>query len=81
MTCRQRAREQRRAAASGRCAAEVVERVAHVPVDGERTPRHGDWPPLLREFAAQSGSARIYVRELPELSEALAVVVTAYRRR
>ena len=40
-TCRQRAWEQRRAAASGRCAVEVVQRVVRVPVERERTPRHG----------------------------------------
>jgi hypothetical protein len=80
-TCRQRAWEQRRAAASGRCAVEVVERVVRVPVERERTPRHGDWPPLLRELAAQLDSGRIYFRELPELGEAMAAVLTAYRRR
>jgi hypothetical protein len=80
-TCRQRAWEQRRAAASGRCAVEVVERVVRVPVERERTPRHGDWPPLLRELAAQLDSGRIYFRELSELGEAMAAVLTAYRRR
>ena len=80
-TCRQRAWEQRRAAASGRCAVEVVERVVRVPVERERTPRHGDWLPLLHELATQLDCGRIYFRELPELGEALSSVVTAYRRR
>jgi hypothetical protein len=60
---------------------EVVERVVRVPVERERTPRHGDWLPLLDELAAQLDSGRIYFRELPELGEALSSVLTAFRRR
>jgi hypothetical protein len=60
---------------------EVVERVVRVPVERERTPRHGDWPSLLLELVTQLDSGRIYFRELPELGEALSAVLTAYRRR
>jgi hypothetical protein len=69
------------AAASGRCAVEVVERVVHVAVERDRTPRHGDWLPLLHELAAQLDDGRIYVRELGELGDALAGVLAAFRRR
>jgi hypothetical protein len=55
--CRQRAWEQARAAASGRAAVEVVERLVEVPVVRERTPRPGKWPALLRERTAQLDDA------------------------
>jgi hypothetical protein len=80
-SCRQRAWEQRRAAASGRCAVEVVERVVHVAVERERKPRHREWPPLLHELAAQLVAGRIYARDLPDLGDALANVFAAYRGR
>jgi hypothetical protein len=80
-SCRQRAWEQRRAAASGRCAVEVVERVVHVAVERDRTPRHGEWPLLLQELTAQLGAGRIYARDLPELGDALANVLVAFRGR
>jgi hypothetical protein len=80
-SCRQRAWEQRRAAASGLAAVEVVERVVHLPVDHLRMPRHGEWPEVLRELAAQLDTGRIYSRELPELGEALAAVHVAFLRR
>lgn len=80
-SCRQRAWEQRRAAASGRAAVEVVERVVHMPVERIRSPRHGEWLATLQELAAQLESGRIYARELPELGGALAGVLAAYRSR
>ena len=78
--CRQRAWEQARAAASGRAAVQVVERVVHVPVERHSTPRHGDWPGLLRELTAQLDSGRIYPRDLPDLTNALTDLLDAYQR-
>ena len=80
-SCRQRAWEQRRAAASGRSAIEVVERVVHVAVERDRKPRRGDWPALLRDLAAQLDAGTIYARDLPDIGDALAAVLTAYRGR
>jgi len=78
--CRQRAWEQSRAAASGRAAVQVVERVVHVPVERHSTPRHGQWPGLLRELTAQLDSGRIYPRDLPDLTNALTDLLDAYQR-
>ena len=79
--CRQRAWEQSRAAASGRSAVEVVERVVEVPVEREHTPRREEWPTLLRQLTAQLDDGRIYARDLPDLSTALADLVAAFNRR
>jgi hypothetical protein len=81
--CRQRAWEQARAAASGRSAVEVIERVVEVQTEGERTPRREQWPTLLRELTAQLDAGRIYARDLPELALALALeqLATAVQRR
>ena len=81
MTCRQRAWEQRRAAASGRAAIEVVERVIQVPVATTRLPTHGEWATLLRELAVQLDAGRIYQRDCDDLGEALNAVVLAWTRR
>jgi hypothetical protein len=78
-TCRHRAWEQTRAAISGRWAVEVVERRVEVPVPV--TPARRDWPPLLDELARQVDDARIYDRDLLDLSEALGAVLEAFRRR
>ena len=78
---RQRAWEQSRAAASGRSAVEVVERVIQVPVAQERTPRHDEWPAALRELAAQLDDGRIYRRDLPDLAAALTELTAAFSRR
>ena len=78
--CRQRAWEQARAAASGRSAVQVVERVVEVPVERVRTPRREEWPAMLGELAAQLDSGRIYARDLPDLNEAIATVLTALNR-
>ena len=80
-SCRQRAWEQRRAAASGRAAVEIVERVLQVPVYRLRTPRHGEWSALLDELSAQLDSGRIYQRDLEQLRESLASVLAAVHRR
>ncbi|PZS16068.1 MAG: hypothetical protein DLM57_11270 [Pseudonocardiales bacterium] len=79
--CRQRAWEQSRAAASGRAAVEVVERVVAVPFARERIPLREEWPGLLRELAAQLEDGRIYARDLPNLGSALNDLAAAYNRR
>jgi hypothetical protein len=78
-TCRHRAWEQTRAAASGRSAVQVVERRVEVPVPA--TPARRDWPSLLAELARQIDDGRIYDRDLLDLFDALGVVLAAYRRR
>lgn len=80
-SCRQRAWEQSRAAASGRSAIEVVERVVEVPVARERTPRREQWPALLCELTAQLNAGHIYSRDLPELARALEQLTAAVQRR
>lgn len=79
--CRQRAWEQSRAAASGRSAVEVVERVVEVPVARQPTPRREQWPVLLRELTTQLDDGRIYARDLPDLGAVLNDLVDAYNRR
>ena len=78
-TCRHRAWEQTRAAASGRAAVAVIERRVHVRVPLEPTRR--DWPRLLSELADQLDDGRIYDRDLPGLARALEPVLQAYRVR
>ena len=77
--CRHRAWEQTRAAASGRAAVQVVERL--VPVRVPLAPTRRDWPALLSELADQIHDGRIYDRDLPGLAQALEPVLQAYRRR
>ena len=77
--CRHRAWEQNRAAASGRSAVHVVERRVEVPLPA--TPARRDWPDLLAELARQIDDGRIYDRDLLDLSDALGLVLVAYRRR
>lgn len=79
--CRQRAWEQSRAAASGRSAVEVVERLVEVRATRAPTPRREDWAPLLRELTTQLGDGRIYARDIPDLGTAIADLVAAYNRR
>ena len=78
-SCRQRAWEQARAAASGRSAVQVVERRVEVPVPLPPTRR--DWPRLLGELAAQLNDGRIYNRDLDDLSVAMNKVLDAVDRR
>ena len=78
-TCRHRAWEQTRAAASGRSAVQVVERRVQVGVPLEPTRR--DWPALLGELTRQLDDGRIYDRDLPGLSRSLQPVLEAYRWR
>jgi len=84
-SCRQRAWEQSRAAASGRSAIEVVERRVEIPSPAPPTqtalrPGHRDWAPLLLELAGQLDAGRIYDRDIPELSTALNQVLETYTR-
>ncbi len=78
-TCRHRAWEQTRAAASGRSAVKLVERRVEVPVP--LVPSRRDWPGLLAELAGQLNDGRVYDRDLPALARALQPVLEAYRRR
>jgi hypothetical protein len=78
-SCRQRAWEQTRAAASGRSAVQVVERRVETPLPLPPT-RH-DWPRLLSELVTQLDSGRIYNRDLDGLSVALTEVDVAMNRR
>src|SRR3954452_7629950 len=57
-TCRHRAWEQARAAASGHAAVQVVERQVEVPTPIAPTRR--DWPRLLGELVRQLNDERIY---------------------
>jgi hypothetical protein len=78
-TCRHRAWEQARAAASGLSSVELVERrvEVHVPL----APTRRDWPRLLRELASQLNDGRVYDRDLPALARALQPALEACRRR
>jgi hypothetical protein len=78
-TCRQRAWEQARAAASGLSAVRVVERPFEVRVPA--TPTRQDWARLLLELAHQLEDGRVYDRDLRDLGAALKVVQLAYERR
>ncbi len=78
-TCRHRAWEQTRAAASGRSAVEVLERRIEVPV--ALVPTRRDWPRVLGELAAQLEDGRLYDRDLAPLATAMATSVAALRRR
>lgn len=79
-SCRQRAWEQRRAAASGRSAVTVVERVIAAPAPAAKRPRPRDWPVLLTELADHLDHGRIYRRDLPSLAIAFDRVIAAFRR-
>jgi hypothetical protein len=78
-TCRHRAWEQARAAASCLSAVRLVERPVEVRVPAAPTRR--DWAGLLAELAHQLDDGRVYDRDLPDLASALVIVVDAYGRR
>jgi hypothetical protein len=82
-TCRHRAWEQNRAAASGRAAIQVVERIVVTPAAPTvvRTPRHDYWPGLLRELSRQLDRGLVYDRDLPGVASALDEALAAFRRR
>jgi hypothetical protein len=77
-SCRQRAWEQARAAASGLSAVRIVEHRVEIPTP--LTPTRRDWAPLLQELARQLADGRIYDRDIPELTEALDAVLQAFSR-
>jgi hypothetical protein len=89
-TCRHRAWEQSRAAASGRAAVDVVHQQVTVEPPRPRQvitrqarpamPRGKDWPPVLAELARQLDAGRIYARDLPALAPELQTVIDAYNR-
>ncbi len=85
-TCRHRAWEQRRAAASGLAAVEVVthrvEVSAPAPAAAPVAPKSvADWSRLLDDLAGRLDTGRIYDRDLPTLNEALTDVIDAFNRR
>jgi hypothetical protein len=81
-TCRHRAWEQSRAAASGRSAVQVVERLVAVPAGppAATQPRQSDWVHLLRELAAQLDQGAIYDRHLAAIALAVDEVGRATQR-
>ena len=68
-TCRHRAWEQARAAASNRSAVDIVERRVEVPVPAAPTRR--DWARLLGELTHQLDDGRVYDRDIGALREAV----------
>jgi hypothetical protein len=88
-SCRHRAWELTRAAASGRAAVQVVDRavmvdrlvtvVEEVPVT--TAPKGAEWPGALAQLATALDSGRVYDRDLPALAQALADVADALDRR
>ncbi len=83
-TCRHRAWEQARAAASGRSAVEIVERVVTLPATAPATasrPRQLVWVDLLRQLAVQVEQGAVYDRHLAAIATALDDVMRAVRRR
>ncbi len=88
-SCRHRAWELTRAAASGRAAVQVVDRVVElerlvtvvqeVPV--ATVPQGAAWPAALAQLAAALDTGRVYDRDLPALAQALADVAAALDRR
>jgi hypothetical protein len=82
-TCRHRAWEQARAAASGRAAVQVVERIVVTPAATPlvATPQHDDWIGLLRELGRQLDRGVVYNRDLPGLAPALEEALAAFQRR
>lgn len=88
-TCRHRAWETSRAAATGAVAVRVVDRAIEVErpvtvverVEVPGTPRGAGWIAALHELARQLNTGRIYDRDLPALNDALNEVLDAYARR
>jgi hypothetical protein len=88
-SCRHRAWELTRAAASGRAAVEVVDRVVEVDrpvavvqeVPVNTVPKGAAWPETLVQLVTQVDSGRVYDRDLPALAEALQDVIDALERR
>ena len=88
-SCRHRALELTRAAASGRAAVQVVDRVVEVDrlvtvvqeVPVTTVPKGAEWPAALAHLATALDTGRIYERDLPALAQALADVADALDRR
>lgn len=93
-SCRHRAWEQARAAASDRSAVQVVDRVIDRVVEVEKTreivreievsvsPKTTtEWTSVLDELTARIDTGRVYARDLPVLAPAMERLVAAYNRR
>ena len=88
-SCRHRAWELTRAAASGRAAVRVVDRVVQVDrvvtvvreVPVTTVPTGAAWPAALATLAIALDTGRVYDRDLPALAQALAGVADALDRR
>jgi hypothetical protein len=81
-TCRKRAWEQKRAAASGRSAVEIVERVVTVPnQQPPPVPRQLAWVDLLGVLVQQLDSGVVYDRHLLVIAVAAQDVLRATQRR
>jgi hypothetical protein len=82
-TCRHRAWEQSRAAASGRSAVQIIERLVAVPAKPQAAtqPRQSDWVHLLRELSAQLERGAIYDRHLVGIALAVDDLGRVMRRR
>lgn len=94
-SCRHRAWEQHRAAASGKAAVQVVERVVTVqlpvpqsrptqaapPVPVPSAPTGSAWAPLLTELARQLDTGRIYTRDLNAIVPTFDEALQALNRR
>jgi hypothetical protein len=79
-----RAWEQSRAAASGRSAVTIVERVVTVPAGPPTSapkPRQLAWVDLLRELATQIEEGAVNDRHLPAIAAALDDVLRAVHQR
>ena len=86
-SCRHRAWEQRRAAASGPSAVEVVERVIERVIERERVvevrlaPRGREWADALEALVNQLESGRLYDRDLDHVVAAAAKLYESLERR
>ena len=82
-TCRKRAWEQTRAAASGRSAVQIVERVVTPPPppSSPRPPKHGEWQDVLLELSRQLDRGALYDRDLSVVAGALREVLASFERR
>ena len=88
-SCRHRAWELTRAAASGRAAIQVVDRVVEVDrlvtivqeVPVPTVPKGAEWSAALAQLATALDTGRVYDRDLPALAQALAGVADALDRR
>ena len=80
-SCRHRAWELTRAAASGHAAIQVVDRVVQVDRPVATAPQGPAWPGILAQLATQIDNGRVYDRDLPALAQGLAEVADALNRR